>query len=110
MSNDLVITLDRFDQLRFASIMNSRACFTVFSDTLIRFAACADVGARALKKREERRALSLSEFVDRHSAHFSSWSALALVAKDKNADLWRLKCPCGKTWVGENRQLGIELG
>jgi hypothetical protein len=84
VANDLVITFDRFDQLRFASVMKS--------------------------PREERRALSLPEFVDRHSAHFSSWSALALVAKDKHADLWRLKCPCGKTWVGENRQLGIELG
>jgi len=52
------------------------------------------------------KALSLEEFIVAHREHFARDQK---VQKDNDGDIWRCKCPCGKTWAGEKKELGVEL-
>ena len=60
-------------------------------------------------KKEQRRGISQPNFINEHRAHNHS-ETIWICQKDKNSDLSRIHCACGKTWVGDNPELGIELG
>jgi len=61
-------------------------------------------------KKEKRRGMSKQDFEAEHRLHNPGSIANWTLEKDSDYDLWRLLCACGKTWVGDNLELGIELG
>jgi hypothetical protein len=48
----------------------------------------------------------LAEFIGAHWEHFARDQK---IEKDEEGDIWRCKCPCGKTWAGEKKELRVEL-
>ena len=58
--------------------------------------------------KDQRRLLGFHEFVNEHQLHFTI--AQAVAKWDKACGLWRTKCDCGKSWQGEDLNLGIEMG